>query len=154
MWYALLLLATASELLDASGRAGAQQHGAAEAHTAAATLSWQQAAPSQPAASAPAASAPDANQARMSSPAWLPLEILWSAERGDVQSAFSWLLHKGGAIDAFAKSGQATASLLHAAAVNGHLGLVSELLKRGVSPDLPARNGFTALRTAATHGHL
>ena len=49
-------------------------------------------------------------------------------------------------------AGQATTStLLPAAAVNGHLAMVKELLKRGTSVDLPTSLGITALMAAAVY---
>jgi len=36
----------------------------------------------------------------MSSPASLPIEITWSAQRGELQKVVKWL-RKGGAVDAF-----------------------------------------------------
>ena len=54
----------------------------------------------QPAAAQPAAPAPpDASEAEVSSPASLPLEILKSAERGEVQKVKKWL-DEGGQINA------------------------------------------------------
>ena len=44
--------------------------------------------------------------------------------------------------------------MLHTAAVNGHLALVRELLKRGASVDLQSSLGGTALMFAAARGHL
>ena len=83
MWHALLL-ATASS--SENGRA-------AEAIP---SLSRQHAARPQP---APLAAPPDDNGATASSPASLPLNIIVSAKRGEVQRVVKWL-RKGGAIDA------------------------------------------------------
>ena len=68
-------------------------------------------------------------------------------------------LRKGGQSDALcptkAPGGLATtANLLLAAAANGHLAMVKELLKRGASVDLQTRLGYTALMDAAYHDHL
>jgi len=93
----------------------------------------------------------------MSSPASLPKEITWSAERGELQKVVKWL-RKGGQTDALCpyttETNQTTAStLLHAASAYGHLALVKELLKRGASVDLQTSLGFTALMNAAGYGH-
>ena len=167
LWH-VLLLATASstELPNVNGRAAALQHGAAEAkgHTATPSLRWQHVAPPQPTAG-PRDAPPDASEATASSPASLPLEMLVSAKRGEVQEVVEWL-RMGGAINALGSvpmnGGQTTttdgrtaaASLLHVAAGNGHLELVRELLKRGASVDLPSSLGATALMSAAAYGHL
>ena len=81
-----LLLAAANTELDGNGRT-ALQHGAAKAqgHTATASRNWQHAAPPhQPAAASPAAP-PDASEPAESSPAPLPVEIIESASRGELQ---------------------------------------------------------------------
>ena len=64
----------------------------------------------------------------MSFPALLPDEIHWSAVQGELQKVVKWL-RKGGQTDALCPSlsedGRATAAtLLHAAAANGHLAMV------------------------------
>merc|ERR1740124_1110046 len=154
-----VLLATAHTRLDVNGRA-ALRHGTAKAqgHTATASRNWQHAAPPhQPAAAAPATPL-DASEAAESSPAPLPFEIYESATRGELQKVVSWL-RKGGAVDAVCsattKDGRpSTYTLLHAAAANDQLEMVSELLKRGASVDLPASLGATALMMAASYGHL
>ena len=153
LWH-VLLLATASstELTNVNGRA-ALQHGAAEAHglTATPSHSRQHAAPSQP-----AAAAPDDSGAAASSPASLPLDIVSSAERGQLPKVFRWL-GEGGAIDALCPitmNGQnTTTSLLLTATSSGHLEMVRELLNRGASVDLPNTNGSTALMYTAVFGH-
>ena len=94
----------------------------------------------------------------MSSPAPLPKEIHFSAQRGELQKVVKWL-RKGGVVDAFypattADGRATTATLLLTAAGWGHLALVKELLKRGASVDLPTSFGCTALMEAAYHGHL
>ena len=66
---------------------------------------------------------------------------------------------QGGLVDTLcpttAKSGELVAyGLLHAAAANGHLEMVRELLKRGASVSLPNSLGGTALMNAAFNGHL
>ena len=71
----------------------------------------------------------------MSSPAPLPLEIYKSAQNGELQKVVKWL-RKGGLTDALCSDtmngGQPlTVALLHAAAANGHLEMVKELLTRG-----------------------
>ena len=126
-------------------------------HTATTKLIRQNAAPPQPAA-ASAAAPPDAGEPAVSSPASLPIEIYYSAGRGELQKVVKWL-RKGGLANAFCPTttpdGRATtATLLHAAAANDQLEMVRELLKRGASVDLPCSFGFTALMTAAYHGHL
>ena len=94
----------------------------------------------------------------MRSPAPLPIEILESAERGELQKVVKWL-RKGGQVDAFwpttTDGGRATTTtLLHVAAANDYLAMVRELLKRGASIDLPSSLGGTALVHAAANGHL
>ena len=94
----------------------------------------------------------------MSSPAALPIEILKSAKRGELQKVVKWL-RKGGLTDAFcsATTGDglpSTIALLHNAAINDHPEMVKMLLKRGASVDLPTSLGVTALMNAAYHGHL
>ena len=94
----------------------------------------------------------------MSSPASLPEEIYWSAERGELQKVVKWL-RKGGQTDALCplktRGGRASSfALLHAAAAWGHLAMVRELLKRGASVDLPSGLGRTALMDAAFYGHI
>jgi len=95
-------------------------------HTATAALLRQHAAPLQPTAAAPAAP-PDAGEPAVSSPALLPLEIYQSAGRGELQKVVKWV-RKGGLVDAFcpvtSKDGQFT--MLHAAALNGHLEMVRD----------------------------
>ena len=118
----------------------------------------QHAPPPQPAAAAPAAP-PDAGNPVESSPASLPVEILESAERGELRKVVKWV-RKGGLVDALCstattRSGKpAVFGLLHAAAVNGQLEMVRELLERGARVDLPCRLGRTALIDAADMGHL
>ena len=94
----------------------------------------------------------------MSSPAPLPKEIQRSAERGELQKVVKWL-RKGGAVDAHRSTttcdGRPTATtLLHAAAANGQLEIVRELLKRGANVNLQNSFGGTALMDAAYEGHL
>ena len=88
----------------------------------------------------------------MSFPASLPDEIFKSAERGELQKVVKWL-RKGGLVDALysdaVKGKPAAFGLLHAAALNGRLEVVRELLKRGASVDLPSSLGDTALMAAA-----
>ena len=108
-------------------------------------------------AAVPAAS-PDAGEPALSSPASLPLEILRSAEQGELQKVVKWL-RQGGPIDALCSAqiegGQTTtAALLHVAATNGHLEMVKVLLKRGASVDLQTGIGYTALMTASGYGRL
>ena len=74
-----------------------------------------------------------------------------------MQKVVKWV-RKGGLVDAFcsttARSGKPAAfGLLHAAAVNGHLELVRELLKRGARVDLPNSLSGNALMNAAHRGH-
>ena len=93
----------------------------------------------------------------MSAPASLPIEILRSAERGELQ-VVKWL-RKGGSVGAICPSttrgGEpTTTTLLHAAAISDHLAIVKELLKRGASVDLPSSFDYTALMEAANLGHL
>ena len=97
----------------------------------------------------------------MSAPAPLPEELRRSAVRGELQKVVKWL-RKGGLVDALCPTttvaGRATAiTLLQEAAVNGHLAMVRELLKRGASVDLQTSLGGTVraprslrLRTTAT----
>ena len=153
LWHVLLLAtASSSELTNVDGRA-ALQPGAAEAqgHTATPSHSRQHAAPPQP-----AAAAPDDSEAAASSPASLPLDIVSSAERGQLPKVFRWL-GEGGAIDALCPitmNGQnTTTSLLLTATSSGHLEMVRELLNRGASVDLPNTNGSTALMYTAVFGH-
>ena len=94
----------------------------------------------------------------MSSPASLPKEIHWSAQRGELQKVVKWL-RKGGAVDAHRSATThggrpTTITLLQTAALNDHLEMVRELLKRGASVDLQNSLGYTALIDAACWGHL
>ena len=96
-----------------------------------------------------------AGEPAVSSAASLPLEILKSAERGELRKVVQWL-RKGGSVDALCSTtttdGRTTTkSLLHIAAANDHLEMVRELLKRGASVDLPSSLGSTALTSAAYH---
>ena len=92
----------------------------------------------------------------MSSPFPLPVEIHRSAERGELQKVVKWV-RKGGPVDALCSTSDAAgrpsnAALLHAAAANGQLEVVRQLLKRGASVDLPTSLGSTALMDAAVNG--
>ena len=94
----------------------------------------------------------------MSAPTSLPKEIIQSAQRGELQKVVKWL-RKGGWVDALCpttrKSGKPAAfGLLHAAAANGQIEMVRELLKRGASVDLQTSLGHTELMAAAYYGHL
>ena len=167
--HALLLATASTDLPDANGRT-ALQHGEAQGrkatttlqaeakgHPAVAELIRRHAAPPQPAAAMPA-TPPDASEPAVSSAASLPLEILQSAERGELRNVVEWL-RKGVGVDALgsvlaADDRTTTIGLLHAAAANDHLEMVRELLKRGASVDLPTSLGNTALMGAAYHGHL
>jgi len=154
---ALLRARANTELLDKHGRTAlrwAESHG----HTAIARLLRQHAAPPQPAAAAPATPL-DAGEPAESSAASLPLEILKSAERGELRKVVEWL-RKGGAVDALASvvlaadGRPANVALLHSAAANDHLKMARELLKRGASVDLPTSLDDTPLMTAASLGRL
>ena len=97
-------------------------------------------------------------RAAMRSPAALPIEIIRSAQRGELQRVVKWL-RKGGAdaVGSFPTDvgdRGPTAALLHAAAANGHLEMVRVLLKQGASVDFQTSLGTTALVDAAYHGHL
>ena len=116
----------------------------------------------QPAAAQPAAPL-DASEAEVSSPASLPLEILKSAERGEVQKVEKWL-DEGGPINArystttLTPTGQASSvALLHAAVANNQVEMVTELLRRRASVDLQTCSdvtcGITPLMSAASKGH-
>ena len=77
---------------------------------------------------------------------------------GELPKVVKWL-RKGGAVDAFrfttTCTGQPTTTTLpHTAAVNDHLEMVRELLKRGASVDLQNSLGGTALMSAASYDHL
>ena len=96
----------------------------------------------------------------VSSPTSLPLKIYDSAGRGELQKVTKWL-RNGGPVDALGLAPcptdplkSATFGLLHAAAHNGQLEMVRELLKRGASVDLQGSTGYTALMHSAYHGHL
>ena len=104
------------------------------------------------------ASGSERRRAAMSSPPSLPEEIRRSAGLGELPKVVKWL-RKGGLVDAFtcretADGRKSTETLMHAAAANGHLELVRELLKRGASVDLPTGLGVTALMSAAGYGHV
>ena len=112
--------------------------------------------PPQPTA---ASMAPDAGEAEpaLSSPASLPIDVMKSAERGELHEVVEWL-DEGGSVDAMcsvpAGGGEVTAAgMLHVAAVRGNLEVVRELLKRGASVDLQTGLGFSALMAAAGFGH-
>ena len=135
--HALLLAAATTQLLDVHGRT-APQCTAEKGQPTTAELIGQHAAPT-PAECSPAA-APDAGTPVASTPASLPLEIYQSAGRGELQRVARWL-RRGGSIDALCSTTVGDDlvrgfGLLHAAAANGHLVLVRELLKRGASVDL------------------
>eukprot|EP00964_Phaeocystis_antarctica_P008292 scaffold4466_cov53-Phaeocystis_antarctica.AAC.3 len=152
---ALLRAKANTELFDYRGFT-ALRHAEDQGHSTTAKLIRQHAAPPPPAA-APAAPL-DAGEPGVSSPASLPVEIYESAERGELQKVASWL-RKGGPVDALcpvrAEDGRTAAcSLLHAAASNGQLEIVRELLQRGASVDLPGSLGLTALMEAAGIGLL
>ena len=79
----------------------------------------------------------------------LPIEVLHSAQRGELQTVVKWL-GEGGSIDAvcFAptNSGQTSAvTLLHATASIGQLKMTEELLKLGASVDMPSSHGLSPL---------
>ena len=127
---ALLRAKANIELLDDDGDT-ALIIAEARGHTATAKLIRQHAAPPPPAAAALAAT-PDAGEPAESSPAPLPDEIQRSAKRGELQKVVKWL-RKGGLVDALCSvpthgGGPSTATLLHIAAINGHLDMVRELL--------------------------
>ena len=87
----------------------------------------------------------------------LPVEILKSAGRGELQEVVKWL-RKGRLADALCSvpngDGQpSTFGLLHTAAAND-LEMVKVLLKRGASVGLQSGLGVTALMDAAHYGHL
>jgi serine/threonine-protein phosphatase 6 regulatory ankyrin repeat subunit B len=122
-----------------------------------AKLFGQHAALSQPAFAAPDASL-EAGEPVVSTAASLPIEIFESAENGELQKVVGWL-REGGLADAHISLSidnyqTATTTLLHAAAANGHLEMVRELLERGASVDLEDGLGHTALMSAAYRGHL
>ena len=88
----------------------------------------------------------------------LPLEILLSAQRGELHEVVEWF-DSGGPVDALCsirtRDGQTpTFGLLHTAAANNQLEMVKVLLKRGASVDLPTSHGVSALMAAAGFGHL
>ena len=105
------------------------------------------------------ATPPDASEPAVSSAASLPLEILKSAERGELRTVVEWL-RKGVGVDALGSVLAAdddrttTIGLLHAAAANDHLEMVRELLKRGASVNLPTSLGHTPFMAAASVGRL
>ena len=125
---------------------------------ATAELLRQYEAPPQPAAASLAA--PGRWRARvMTSPASLPLDIYTSAWNGELRKVVEWL-RKGGPVDALysaqtedGRPSTISAALLHAAAANGQLEMVRELLERGASIDMPTSFGETALMIAANYGH-
>ena len=88
----------------------------------------------------------------------LPIDLIRSAERGELHAVVEWL-GEGGSVDAVCPvptggDGEAEmAGMLHVAAVRGHLVVVRELLKRGASVDLQTGAGFSALMAAAGFGH-
>jgi hypothetical protein len=88
----------------------------------------------------------------------LPIDLIRSAERGELHAVVEWL-GEGGSVDAVCPvptggDGEAeVAGMLHVAAVRGHLVVVRELLKRGASVDLQTGAGFRALMAAAGFGH-
>ena len=70
----------------------------------------------------------------MSSASSVPEEIGGAATRGELHTVVKWL-REGGHVDALIGS-RFSATLLHAAAVEGQLALAKELLKRGGTVDL------------------
>ena len=151
---ALLQARANTELLDNDGRT-ALQHAEAEGHTVTAELIWQHAVPLPPTAASPADALGAAGPVSSTS---LPIEIFESAEKGELQKVVEWL-REGGRADAktsdpIGNNQAATTSLLHAAAANGHLEMVTELLERGASVDLEDSLGYTSLTNAAYQGHL
>ena len=153
---ALLHAEANTQLLDTNGLT-ALEWAEAKGQITTAELLRQHAAPPQPAATAPAV-APDAGEPAESSPASLPVEILQSSGRGELQKVIKWL-RKGGLVDALCPvpidgGPSNTFGLLHVAATKGQLETVRELLKRGASIDLQSSLGHTALMNAAGYGRL
>ena len=149
---ALLLAGANTQLINDDGRT-APQWAEVQGQPTTAELIRQHAVPPKPAAAAPAA--PPVSS--------LPIEILKSAGRGELQKVVKWL-GNGGLADALISvstddgcpscSRTPTVALLHATATGGQLEMARELLERGASVDLPGSDGITALMEAAYHGHL
>jgi len=128
----------------------------AEGHTAIAALIRQHTASPQPTASAPAAP-PDAGEPTVNSLA-SPIDILETAQYGELQRVVEWL-RSGGLVDTLhfgtnACGQVSSAALLHVAAAHGQLEMVRELLARGASIDLQTSLGGYALGYAAAYGYV
>ena len=161
--HALLLLIGASphQLIDVNERTTPQwaEIKGLKGQPTTAELFQQRAAPpqAQPATASPLAAPPTAAEPMVSASAWLPADIFYSAQRGELQKVVQWLSERG-AVDALyslptGDGHTAIVALLHLAATGGHLEMVRELLKRGASIDLPTSFGSTPLMQAAHHGH-
>ena len=141
--HALLLATASTHLLDVNGRISALQWAGGKGQPNTTELIQQHA---PPPLLASVVARPDAGKAVSSPPASLPLEIYQSAQMGELQKVVKWL-GKEGQIDApTLHGGTGTGTLLHAAATDGHLEMVRELLTRGASVDLQSSLGDTALQ--------
>jgi len=160
--HALLRARSDTHLVDINGGTAPQQirhctTAEVKGQPTTAKLFGQHAALSQPAFAAPDASL-EAGEPVVSTAASLPIEIFESAENGELQKVVGWL-REGGLADAHTSvsidnNQTATTTLLHAAAANDHLEMVTQLLERGASVDLEDGLGYTALMSAAYRGHL
>jgi len=94
---------------------------------------------------------PAAGKLALSSAASLPVELLRAAQFGELHTIVEWL-RKGGPVDALCRAPtHAHFGLLSTAATCGHLEIVTELLKRGATVNLPNSLGGNALMQAPLH---
>ena len=81
----------------------------------------------------------------------LPLTVYAQASQGSWKSINVWLDQAGTHVDARCDE-VLSGTLLHAAAIEGHLAMTKALLKRKADPDVQCAAGGTALMGAASQG--
>jgi hypothetical protein len=81
----------------------------------------------------------------------LPLTVYAQASQGSWKSINVWLDQAGTHVDARCDE-VLSGTLLHAAAIEGHLAMTKALLKRKANPDVQCAAGGTALMGAASQG--
>ena len=98
-----------------------------------------------------AAAAAAARSAAHAENMWLPVDIVGAAAVGEIERVCKWL-RTGGHVDARTARGD---TLLKAAASNGQIEMVQELLQRGASNiNVQDCEGYNGLMNAAALGHL
>ena len=110
----------------------------------------------RPSAAASATGEPTLNSSSLLPPA--SCDTYASAMKDDLQGLVKWL-RKAGLVDSLCSSptadGRASAiTLLHAAATNGNVEMMRELLTQGANINLQTNLGITALMSAAANGRL